>query len=74
MIDTVFLGSGLGGSDFFINSGKFFSTRESTLRMTGRSLSFLRPPAKYVHWASNSTLDRPVACQMTKLEQIKARK
>ena len=33
---------------------------------------FFRPPARYVHWASNATLDRPVVCQMTKLEQIKA--
>ena len=33
---------------------------------------FLRPPERYLHWASNATLDRPVACQMTKLEQIKA--
>ena len=28
--------------------------------------------AKYLHWASNAMLDRPVACQMAKLEQVKA--
>ena len=33
---------------------------------------FFRPPARYFHWDSNAMLYRPVACQMTKLEQIKA--
>ena len=33
---------------------------------------FFETPARYVHWASNATLDIPVACQMTKLEKIKA--
>ena len=27
---------------------------------------------RYMHWASNATFDRPVVCQMKKLEQIKA--
>ena len=34
----------------------------------------MRPSARYLHWASNATLDRPVDCQMAKLEQIKALK
>ena len=32
---------------------------------------FFRPPERYLHWAYIATLDRPVACQMTKLEHIK---
>ena len=35
-------------------------------------LYFFRPPKRYLHWAYNAMLDRPVACQMTKLDQIKA--
>ena len=34
----------------------------------------MKPPERYMHCASNAMLDRPVACQMTKLEQIKAGK
>ena len=32
----------------------------------------MRPPERYLHWASNAMLDKPLACQMAKLEQIKA--
>ena len=35
---------------------------------------FFRPHVRYMHWASNAMLDRPVASQMTKLEHIKAGK
>ena len=32
---------------------------------------FLLPPEIYLHWTSNAMLDRPVACQVTRLEQFK---